>query len=360
LRVICVAVLLAAAACGPFGGVPDHRPSAGATRPSTPAAPARTPPGPAAVLVQLASSGTYAISLVFADAEVVGPVAAHLRTVAPPLGSAGIAMPVFSTSETRLYYLDGDGDVRYVERDGVRGAAARVPGGAHAQSAFAVSPDDRRIAVAAVDYSTSPATTRLYVEDIPDGGDHVELPFPVGANVWPVGWHGGGLVVAVGAPPAQSVAGNPYGTFAGYQVLDATTGNRLGALACNPAGALTSAGSACLAGGVPLSVEDFTGATHSLAGTPPAIVSAAESPDGARVAFCCAAGQLELWDVGDGAVTGLGPAVSPDYGWIDGTHLLISDAPAGDHPRVLDVMSGASLPVAASPGRVVARIPGAL
>src|SRR5262249_2616204 len=145
----------------------------------------------------------------------------------PPLvGGAGAALPVFSTSDSRLYFLDGDGDVRYVDRDGVRGSAARVAGGPRSQSAFAVSPDDRRIAVAAVDYSSNPPSTRLYGEDVAGGTNHVELPFPVGANVWPVGWHGGELVVAVGSAPTQSVAGNPYGTFSGYQLIDATTGGR--------------------------------------------------------------------------------------------------------------------------------------
>jgi hypothetical protein len=363
LRALCVAVLIAATACGPFGGAPDRGPGAtgaavgpGAAHP-TPAPPA----GPAAVLVQLASPSTYAVSLVFDDGHVVGPLAARLRTVHPPLtGAASATMPVFSTSNSRLYYLDGDDEVRYLDRDGGRGSVAHVPGGPREQSGFAVSPDDRRIAVAAVDYSSSPATTRLYVEDVGGGGNHVELPFPVGANVWPVGWHAGELVVAIGSPPTQSVAGNPYGTFAGYELIDATTGGRLGALACDPAGALTLAGTVCLTGGTPLQIQDFAGRTQSIGGgAPPSVVSAAEAPDGAHVAFCCVDGQLQLWDVADGSVASLGAADSPDYGWIDATHLLISDRPA-QHPRVMDVVAGTSLPVAATQGRVVARVPGAL
>jgi hypothetical protein len=364
LRLLCVVALLAAAACGPFGGGPGSGPGAAAASghrsPTPTTAPGRLPAGPAAVLLQVSSAGSYGISLVFADGHVVGPVTARLRTVAPPLaGPAPITMPVFSASDTRLYYLDGDDEVRYVDRDGGRGSAARVPGGQHAQSAFAVSPDDRRIAVAAVDYSTTPPATHLYVEDVAGGANHLELPFPVGASVWPVGWHGGGLVVAVGSAPTQSVPGNPYGTFAGYQLIDATTGGRLGTLPCDPAGPLTAVGSACLVGGAPLQVADFTGQARSLNSAPASVVSAAEAPDGTRVAFCCTDGQLQLWDVAGGAVTSLGPAESPDYGWIDATHLLISDRPAL-HPRVMDVVAGTSLPTAASQGRVVARVPGAL
>jgi hypothetical protein len=363
LRALCVAILIAASACGPFGGAPDRGPGAGGVGAGHAAAtptPRRTPAA-AAVLLQLVSPNSYGISLVFDDGHVVGPVTARLRTVTAPLtGSTPATMPVFSTSDSRLYYLDGDGEVRYLDRDGGRASAARVPGGPHAQSGFAVSPDDRRIAVAAVDYSSSPPTTRLYVEDVAGGANHLELPFPVGANVWPVGWHGGELVVAIGSAPTQSVPGNPYGTFAGYQLIDATTGGRLSSLACDPAGALTPAGSACLAGGAPLQVQDFVGRTRSLGGSAPgSVVSAAEAPDGAHVAFCCADGQLQLWDVAEGSVASLGPAENPDYGWIDATHLLVSDRPT-QHPRVIDVTAGTSLPAAVGQGRVVARVPGAL
>jgi hypothetical protein len=155
------------------------------------------------------------------------------------------------------------------------------------------------------------------------------------------------------------VPGNPYGTFAGYQLIDATTGSRVASMACDPAGPLTPAGSACLVGGAPLQVEDFAGQTRSLgSAAPPALVSAAVAPDGVRVAFCCTGGLLQLWDVADGSVTSLGPADSPDYGWIDATHLLVSDR-FTQHPRVMDVAAGTSLPVAADQGRVVARVPGA-
>jgi len=311
------------------------------------------------VLLQLVSPGSYGISLVFDDGQVVGPVTARLRTVTPPLaGPVPTPLPVFSTSGSRLYFLDGDDEVRYLDRYGGSGAATRVPGGLHAQSGFAVSPDDRRIAVAAVDYTSTPPAMRLYVEDVAGGANHVELPFPVSANVWPVGWHAADLVVAVGSAPTQSVPGNPYGTFAGYQLIDATTGGRLSSLACDPAGSLTAAGTACLVGGAPLQVQDFAGQTRSLGTAAPAsVISAAEAPDGARVAFCCADGQLQVWDVADGSVASLGPAESPDFGWIDATHLLVSDRLA-QHPRVIDVAAGTSLPVAADRGRVVARLPG--
>ena len=360
LRLLFAVVLLAAVACGPFGGAPQRGQGAGAAvaAPSPNPTPG-APTGPAAVLVQLASPSTYTVSLVFPDGRVTGPATARLRTVAPPLvGAAPPAMPVFSASDSRVYYLDGDSEVRFLERDGTHGTATRVPGGPRAQSGFAVSPDDRRIAVAAIDYTTTPAATRLYVEDL-DGTNHVDLPQPAGTYAWPVGWHAGELVEAVGSPPTQSVSGNPYGTFGGYALVDAATGGRLGGLACDPAGPLTPAGTACMVGGSPLVVQDFAGSTRSLGNAPTSVVSAAEAPDGAHVAFCCVGGQLQLWDVAAGTVSTLGPADSPAYGWIDGRHLLVSDSPA-QHPRVVDVATLASLPVAATLGRVVGRVPGGL
>jgi hypothetical protein len=360
LRLLWLTVLLAAIACGPFGGAPARGVGAGSA--GNRLAPTATPPapsGPAAVLIQLASPSTYAISLVFADGHAVGPVTARLRTIPPAAGAVPSALPVFSASDSRVYYLDGDSEVHYLDRAGAQGTAVRLPVGQRAQAGFAVSPDDRRIAIATWDSSSSPATTRLSVEDLAGSGDQVDLPVAAGTRVWPIGWHGGALVVAVGSAPTQSTAGNPYETFAGYELVDATSGDRLGMLACNPAGVLTPAGTACVAGGSPLSVQDLAGGTRSLLGTPRSVVTAAEAPDGAHVAFCCAGGQLQLWDVSDGSAISLGPADSPDYGWIGATHLLISDT-VGQRPRVLDITTGASLPVAAAQGRVVAAVPGSM
>ena len=158
----------------------------------------------------------------------------------------------------------------------------------------------------------------------------------------------------------RNVADNPYGTFGGYRLVDPATGARLAALDCDPAGALTPAGTACLGGQPALAVADFSGRAHSLdvgAGGP-AVVSAAESPDGGRVAFCCASDQLQLWDLSSDAVRSLGPAGGLSYGWIDAVHLLVGDA-AGQRGTLLDVTTGASVAAPAS-GRVVARLPGGL
>jgi len=362
LRLLAVAVLVSATACGPFAGSGGPPPATvRATRPPV-SAPGPATSGPAGVVLRPGSAGSYSLTLVLADGRVVGPVSAHLRTVQPTAGAAPATLPVFSTSASRVYYLDGDVDVRFLARDGTTGPATRVPGGAHSESAFAVSPDDRRIAVATLDASADAASMRLSVEDLAGGGSHVDLPAPTDAAMWPIGWRAGDLVLALGSIPTRNVADNPYGTFTGYQLVDPSSGTRLAALDCDPAGPLTPAGTACLGGGggAGVTLQDFGGRVRGLdtAASGQAIVSAASSPDGARVAFCCAAGQVQVWDTAGDAVHGLGAASGEPYGWVDATHLLLGD-PIGQRGRLVDVATGAAVTVPAA-GQVVARLPGGL
>jgi len=159
------------------------------------------------VVLRPGSAGSYSLTLVFPDGRVVGPVTARLRTVQPAAGAAPATLPVVSTSASRVYYLDGDADIRFLGRDGATGIATRVPGSVHSESAFAVSPDDTRIAVATLDASSDAASMRLSVEDLAGGGNHVDLPAPTDAAVWPVGWRGGDLVLALGSVPTRNSMG---------------------------------------------------------------------------------------------------------------------------------------------------------
>lgn len=356
MRVLGLLVLVAAVACGPFGG----RTAPPANRVQTPLPGRPAPAGPAGVLLELASSSTYSVSLVFPDGRVEGPVTARLRTLPPPDTAGSQVIPVLSASDSRVYYLDGDNEVRFLGRDGSRGLAARIPGGARSQSAFAVSPDNRRIAVATLDYSDNRMTTRLSVADVAGGGNRVDVLTASGGPVWPVGWHANGVVVAVGSAPTRNLAANPYGTFSGYQLLDATTGVRRAAIDCDPAGTLTAAGTACLDGGRTVTVQDFSGQVTAMgSGASSALVSADEAPDGGRVAFCCAAGQLQVWNVVTGAVAPVPGQPDQPYGWIDAGHLLVGGGGAGQRAQIVDVTTGASIPVEAH-GQLVARLPGGL
>jgi hypothetical protein len=303
-------------------------------------------------VIAAASGGTYSISLAFANGGVAGPFNAHLRTPSATTAAGTGALPVFSASDSRVYFLDGNSSIRFLGPDGSHGQASLVPGGPAVQSAFAVSPDDHRIAVAALDPSTG---TKLYVEDLA-GGNRINLPLPSHPAVWPVGWHSGLIVLAEASPATQTQPANPYGTFAGYMLLDPNTGVRWGSLECNPAGPLTPAGTACLGASGPLVEQDFAGRQHAAA--PAAgVETAAEAPDGARLALCCPSGLLELW-TGSGDLVSLGAASADGYGWIDATHLLISGLP-GSRARIADVVTGKSSPTSAA-GKVVGRVPGGL
>src|SRR2546429_204782 len=94
---------------------------------------------------------------------------------------------------------------------GDSGRATTVPAGtASRRSMFAVSPDDQRIAVIVDDFNSTGASTKLYVEDLDGGGNHLDLFSQTGARtLWPVGWHGtNNLVVAVVASGTQG--GGPF------------------------------------------------------------------------------------------------------------------------------------------------------
>src|SRR5438046_10441889 len=98
-----------------------------------------------AVLVDLfAGRCTYTIALVGSDAQVV----AHAQAARRSDIADSIELPYVSVSKSRVYYLDGDGAVRYLKVDGTRGLVASILGSGKVQAAFAVSRGDSRIRVA--------------------------------------------------------------------------------------------------------------------------------------------------------------------------------------------------------------------
>jgi hypothetical protein len=104
-----------------------------------------------------------------------------------------------------VYYLDGDSTLKYLASPGETGMVRDLGVGPNQEAVFAVSPDDRRIAVVILDHLQYPVTTRLYVEDLATGSSHLEL-FSGTVLEWPVAWYQGKLVVAVGinAQPQSS------------------------------------------------------------------------------------------------------------------------------------------------------------
>lgn len=307
------------------------------------------------VLVALGAGGTYAVSLVDNTGKVVASATPSSPAPVTCGGSAAALLPQpVSTSNTRVYFLDQQGNVNFLSPNGVTGAATHVPTGASIRSMFTVSPDDQRIAVVEDTYDASGATTILYVEDLNGGTNHVKVFTETGAyTLWPIGWHGTDSLV-VAKVPSCTQGGGP--TCCGPQelhVVDPVTAQRrftLGGSSCIPVGAPTPAGALCENSGFnQLRVLNWTGAvvhTYPIVGPTPAYLS----PDGSYVAF-----------VVDNSTSFAGTPRSIDLlacGWIDDTHVL-AGGDAQQQPRIGDLATGNIVPVSAQ-GVCAGTIPGGL
>jgi hypothetical protein len=288
-----------------------------------------------------------------------------------------ISLPQVSVSDDRLYYLDGDATVRYLTPGGASGTAHTLPSGPQSRAAFAVSPDDQRIAVTVVDYpsvSTGSPHTRLYVEDLSGPTHHVDLFDSTTVVEWPIGWHAGQLVVAVGGGPYGQ---NPCDMCAyapsEYHLADATSGKRLATI-CPTLGGGVSFGLATPAG-VECElhfgeaqhqslIAAWDGTTHRI---PSDVcgVGGPLSPDGQQIATirlpqqsgggCTSGAMINLIDQ-SGKRRPTNTSGSP-AGWIDARHLVIQ-TPQGQL-AIFDLSGGGAIPVAAS-GAMVKVLPGNL
>src|SRR2546421_3516423 len=155
--------MLLVAACGSSSTAARQSPAASASAPASPSGSASAspsaPPVPVAhygVLVTLAGSDTYSVSLV----DNTGKVGASATPSSPAPVTCGdseaavLPQPV-STSNTRAYFPDQQGNVNFLSPNGVTGKATHVPTGAATRSMFAVSPDDQRIAVVESTYNAN-------------------------------------------------------------------------------------------------------------------------------------------------------------------------------------------------------------
>ena len=293
------------------------------------------------------------MSLIGTDGSVIASATASSPTAVTCGDAAAGDVPIpVNTSDSRAYFLDAQGNVRFLTPNGETGIATRVPAGGNVRSVFAVSPDDERIAVAKETFSASGATTILYVENLNGGGNHVQIFSETGAfSLWPLGWHASALVVA----KVASCVGNgplPSGSIE-LHVINATNATRIetvGGATCAVELPPTSAGAVCENSAFSkVNVLDWSGATRqtlSIQGPTPAYLS----PDGSEVAL-----------VVDNQTTFAGAKQTLDMvacGWIDGSH-VIAGGDTQSQPRVGDVSSGNIVPVAAQ-GLCAGRIPGAL
>jgi hypothetical protein len=281
------------------------------------------------------------------------------------------ALPSVSISAGRVYYLDGDTDVRYLDPDGSTGLATRVPGNSQAAAMFAVSPDDRRIAVAVFDYRSKPIATRLYVEDLAGGGNRTELSAPPGVYRWPAGWHAGNLVMGVSPNSnASEYLETPLAApLARLELLDPTSGRviaSLGTSACAPTLALpTAAGIACTGpNSNGFGTIDWSGKTTIF--STDLYSSGSISPDGRYVlAETITDGIMKLIgspsaggtvvQVGGSAHSGSGgdPGVG---GWLDASHVVVRRI--GSRDLVVVAIPGGTFTPLATAMALVGALPG--
>jgi hypothetical protein len=337
--------------------------SPGPTVPAGPPKPLTAPYG--VLMTPISGSETYTVSIIgvvsSGQSESASLAASAQATSPPPVscggtGSALVSAPV-STSDTRLYFMDAQGKIRFLAPDGGTGVATTVPvPSASRRAMFAVSADDRRIAVVVDDFSSGSAATRLYVEDLNGGANHLDLFSETGPfTLWPIGWHGTtNLVLAKVASCSQGGGPSCCGPLE-LHLVDPATGNRrytIGGSNCVIAGPPTAAGAVCEDTSTSTAtVLDWTSAvtrTMSISGPEPAFIS----PHGTYVALVGSDGVARL------AGIPYGGADSGACGWISEPYML-ARGDALHSTRVYNVGTGFSVPVFAS-GDCAGYLPGGL
>jgi len=315
----------------------------------------------------------YTVQLVDTNGQVASSVDARFRSAVT--GTCGNdfqvfpAMPMFSTSLGRVYYLDGDTDVRYMTPDGATGLAVRLDGSSQSVAMFSVSPDDRRIAVAVFDYRRHPVASRLYVQDLA-GGTRVDLQSTGAAYRFPVGWHAGKLLVGSDSTPHPGFGFYgplPY-NITSLQLLDPSTGSVVATLSsgsCHPLSSLpSSAGVACATSSLAVGRIDWSGNTTIFANGDAFTGGASLSPDGTQLVTSGTGALLKLVsspETGSRTIT-LGTSYPQaggypgDGGWLDAFHAVYRRAGTSNQ-FVIDIRSQTD--VALPPGTVLAaRLPG--
>jgi hypothetical protein len=319
------------------------------------------------VLYSSQAATSYTVSIVALDGKVV----ASAEATTPPNPTCGsnaaalVNAPV-SMSNSRVYFMDAQGAVHWLDPSGNRDQApiATLPAPSTSRrSMFAVSPDDAEMAVVVDNFTASGASTQLFMYDLNLGGTQRSLFSETGSStLWPTGWHGTNNLVLAKVPPCTQ-GGGPFccGPSELHVVDPATAARRFtlgNGTSCVVAGAPSPAGVVC---------EDTTNLKATVlnwtAGTVTTftigdIVQAYLSPDGDRVAEVSNNGTFI--HEGQGG-HGLSPRGSGPFActWIDDTHVLSGGDPQ-HQPVIADAVGGApAIPVPAQ-GDCAGRLPGGL
>lgn len=292
------------------------------------------------------SGATYTILLISSAGRVAAQGQATVPAVYrfthfPP------APPLVSVSRTGVYYADSTA-IKFLGPDGSTRTVMPYPGGSQTAAGFAVSPDDRRIAVALLAFRSSDnfqASLDLYVEDL-GGANRVELFASTTVTEWPVAWENGDLVLAVGPAVVGNASSNPYNGFAGYHLVDPTTGNRLVTMRTDCLfGPLEAVGTACSSPTSGVGAQAFDGSYRAFASSSGQQLFLALSPDGSQIAGRPGAlgSPIVLFHSTGGSVSMLNGI---PMGWIDDQHLVSTN---GIDRSIVDVTSQSVTPIPACP-----------
>jgi hypothetical protein len=362
-----IVLLIVGASVACSGGSPAvgvaHSPTPAATLSSPSArATAVTSPGPVPPvygLLTTASSGAdpYTVSLIGIDGKVVASAQASSPTAVScgTAGNAVVPLPI-STSGSRAYLMDAQGAIHFLAPNGDTEQATTVPSAAGRRSMFAVSADDRHIAVVVADFSSSGAATKLYVEDLNGGSNHIDTFSESGANtLWPVGWLGTDQLVLAVMPACDQVGTQHFGATA-IHIVEAATANRLGSIGgpnCAPNIPTSLAGVVCQLPGGGVQVLSWNN-TLSRPGYLPAEpkVPMYLAPDGSAIALSPSPSTVTIEGK---AFANLQMNVC---GWIDNSHIF-SGSDAQNQARVGDITNSNMVPVLAQ-GVCAGRIPNGL
>src|SRR5216683_1347967 len=336
LTAACSAVVSEPPSASP-SAVAAASPAASSAIPGTAASPSAGSAGsssasPYGVLVDLLTAPSlYNANVVGIDGRLWASIRLDKRTPISNASGRAIVLPYVSTSLTALYMLAGDWTVWSLRLpDGKQAVATHLQVGANMEAAFAVSPDDSKIAVSVLDFNRSPVHVLLYTDNLGGGNQHVIFESD-SDYVWPVAWHSGLLVLAhaygpyeddiVKAAPGRD---NPYSAVS-YHIVDPLTADRIYILGgCTVSGPLGPAGSGCIQGGTidwqgnvspPWSTRDWGSVSSAAALSPDGRWVAATSPD--------APDRMLIWTPDGRVLTWVDGAGTRDWvGWIDDQHIL--------------------------------------
>jgi hypothetical protein len=317
-----------------------------------------------------------------------GKVVASVQTIANSVRLVGAGPPMLtlaSASATNLYYVDDAQTVHELGRGGKTRVVAHLQGNAHTLFGISVSPDNRTLVVAAIEYTLAmqqtlggtrilaggpPVRERLYTQDLASGKRQVIYTTTITAAdmgtstqlAWPIGWRGNDVVLALGFAGQQDGPANPYDAWNGYRVIS-STGGALVANVCPSndgaaEGPVVQAGSICVvskASESELFIQDWSGQCTAFPASRSATFNTvhaptiAPAPNGSAIAvYDQSQHRTVMLLKGNPHPVPLRTTQAP-LGWLDDTHLMMTAAPApvptADNVQIYDIRSGISTSV---------------